>query len=284
MIGQIISDPVERAEVSVIIPCYRCNDTVKRAVDSVLAQTLLPQEIILIDDFSSDGEITINELKRLQQIFTTVPIKLLCLPENCGPGSARNAGWTIASQPYLAFLDADDSWHPKKLAIQYQWMLEHPEVVMSGHATVKLPIASVMPDLISIVTVCSVSGFRLLFKNYFPTRSVMLLRALPYRFVPGKRYAEDLLLWLTIVFNGHTIWRLNLPMAYTYKEEFGEGGLTANLWKIEQGVLDTYRRLRNDGAISSWLYIIGSSFSLLKYVRRWIISKWRLNFGAHSAP
>ncbi|MFA6013855.1 MAG: glycosyltransferase family 2 protein [Gallionellaceae bacterium] len=273
---QISSDRIERADVSVIVPCYRCIDTIRRAVDSILAQTALPQEIVLIDDFSDDGDLTINELKRLQQASVTVPIKLLCLLENGGPGSARNAGWEIASQPYLAFLDADDSWHPKKLALQFQWMLEHPGVVMSGHATLKRGLTDPIPDLVSTLTAGPVNSYRLLFKNYFPTRSVMLKRELPYRFVPGKRYAEDLLLWLTIALNGNSLWHLNLPLAYSYKEEFGDGGLTGDLWKAERGVQDTYFRLRNDKKISLGLYFLASIFSLFKYARRWLISKWRL--------
>ena len=117
-----------KVPVSVIIPCYRCADTIKRALGSVIAQTLPPEEIILIDDFSNDDGVTLTTLNYLRQMHQKTSIKIVLLDKNSGPGSARNAGWKEASQPYLAFLDADDSWHPKKLEIQYQWMVAHGRI------------------------------------------------------------------------------------------------------------------------------------------------------------
>lgn len=269
---------LEFAPVSVIIPCYRCADTIQRAVDSVMAQTLPPHEIILIDDFSNDAGETLGALDRLRQMYQGTNIKILSLHKNSGPGSARNAGWQESSQPYLAFLDADDSWHPKKLEIQYQWMAAHPDVVLSGHPSVKITIGDAMPDLPKILVTRYVNKRGLLFSNCFPTRSVMLKREVPYRFIPEKRYAEDYLLWLTIVFSGQPAWFLNMPMAYSYKEEFSAGGLTGNLWQAQQGVLDTYRSLFNVGFISFFTYILISSLSFLKFFRRWGIVKCRALF------
>lgn len=264
-----------QSSVSVIIPCYCCADTVARAVDSVIAQTLLPEEIILVDDFSDDEGETLNALEQLRQVYPERNIRILRLGKNSGPGSARNAGWDVATQPYIAFLDADDSWHPRKLEVQCQWMASHPEVVLSGHASVKISVSDSLPDLAPDVTAFPVSASGLLLKNYFPTRSVMLKRELSFRFIEGKRYAEDLLLWLTIVLNGYHAWRLNQPMAYTYKEEFGEGGLTADLWKNQQGVIDTYQRLYRAGFIPFFYLIMVSGFSFLKYLRRWGMVKSR---------
>lgn len=265
------------ASVSVIIPCYRCAETIRRAVDSVIAQTLPAHEIILIDDCSNDGK-TLRELENLKKVHQTLTIKILSLNENSGPGSARNAGWDIATQPYLAFLDADDSWHPEKLEIQYRWMLEHPDVVLTGH-----PSTSILPGAALPLPSLRVKGkyikcCSLLITNCFPTRSVMLKREIQYRFFPGKRYAEDYMLWLTIVFGGLPAFLLNIPMAYSYKEEFGGGGLTGNLWKVELGELDTYRRLNSAGAISTFVLVLISCFSFLKFLRRWIIVRLRSFF------
>jgi len=268
----------ERASVSVIIPCYRCADTIRRAIDSVMNQTLPPEEIILVEDISNDADVTLSALESLRQSYQEMNIKVIRLEQNSGPGSARNAGWAIATQPYLAFLDADDSWHPQKLEIHYGWMLEHLDVVMSGHSTVKISSGEGVPSLTTAVTAIHVSARRLLFKNYFPTRTVMLKRELPYRFIAGKRYAEDLLLWLTIAFNGHSLWRINQSMAYTYKDEFGEGGLTGNLRQTQQGLIDTYQQLLSLGYISFLVYILASSFSLMKYFRRLLLVKWRAYF------
>jgi len=267
-----------KTPVSVIIPCYRCAETIQRAVDSVIAQTFSPEEILLVDDFSNDEGVTLAALDQLRQAHQKTNIKIVLLDKNSGSGSARNAGWQESSQPYLAFLDADDSWHPKKLEIQYGWMAAHPDVMLSGHQSVKISEGVALPELPGSLVARRASKFRLLFSNCFPTRSVMLKREVPYRFIPEKRYAEDYLLWLTIVFSGQPAWFLNMPMAYSFKEDFGDGGLTGNLWRTQQGVLDTYYKLFSDGLISFFIFMLVSGFSFLKYFRRWSIVKWRFLF------
>jgi len=272
------SEVGQHVPVSIIIPCYRCADTIQRAVDSVMAQTRLPEEIILADDFSNDAGKTLGVLDRLHQAHQETNIKVLRLNKNCGPGSARNAGWQESSQPYIAFLDADDSWHPKKLEIQYQWMSAHPNVVLSGHTSVKIAKGAALPDLPERLVARHIDRLGLLLSNRFPTRSVMLKREVSHRFIPEKRYAEDYLLWLTIVFSGQPAWFLNMPMAYAFKEEFGDGGLTGNLWETQQGVLDTYQRLFRAGFISFFALILVSCLSFLKFFRRWGIVKRRSLF------
>src|SRR5574340_1082572 len=118
----------ERAPVSVVIPCYCCSETIGRALVSIASQTMLPQEVILVEDASPDGGETLGKLRHLAGEYgETFIVKVIALKENCGAGSARNRGWEAAGQPYIAFLDADDAWHPKKIELQYSWMCEHPE-------------------------------------------------------------------------------------------------------------------------------------------------------------
>ena len=103
----------EFTSVSVVIPCFRCTGTIERAVASVAAQTRRPAEVILVDDASGDD--TQKLLQKLSQHFEPGWIKLVFLEQNVGAASARNAGWDQATQTYVAFLDADDAWHPKKI-------------------------------------------------------------------------------------------------------------------------------------------------------------------------
>lgn len=120
--------------VSVVVPCYCCEGTIERAVDSVMKQTALPAEVLLVDDASPDQGRTLNKLRQLQGRFRDkTHIEVIALKNNGGPSVARNAGWEAATQPYIAFLDADDAWHPQKLEIQYEWMKEYSEVVLTGH-------------------------------------------------------------------------------------------------------------------------------------------------------
>ena len=257
--------------VSVVIPCYRCVTTIERAVDSVVSQTHVPEEIILVDDFSDDGLSTINSLKKLKQKHKKFNIKILELKNNQGPGSARNVAWNVASQPYIAFLDADDSWHPNKLELQYSWMKAHPEVFLTAHRSMQISNSTHRKTLNCILSFHPINVVKFLFFNCIPTRSVMLKKDINYRFLSGKRYAEDYLLWLSIALDMHPIYFLNLPLSYSHKNEFGDAGLTADLSKAHAGLVDTYQQLFKDRRILWLTSIILIAFAYVKYLRRLII-------------
>jgi glycosyltransferase involved in cell wall biosynthesis len=101
------------ATVSVIIPAYNAAGYITRAVESALAQTHGPLEILVVDDGSSDQTPTVVE--RLAS-----PVRLI-RKENGGPASARNIGASQAHGDWLAFLDADDWWFPEKLQKQLDY-------------------------------------------------------------------------------------------------------------------------------------------------------------------
>lgn len=105
-------------QVSVIIPCYNAGPLLLRALASVRAQTLTDWEAIIIDDASTDDSLTL-----LAPVLRADPrLHLLRQPKNSGAGPARNAGIAKARGRFVAFLDADDQWHPEKLARQTGWM------------------------------------------------------------------------------------------------------------------------------------------------------------------
>lgn len=264
------------APVSVVIPCYRCANTIARALESVFAQTWRPAELILIDDHSDDE--TLAQLHMLKCIYPADWIHILVLPENSGPGTARNTGWKHSSQPYIAFLDADDAWHPKKVEIQLSWMLEHPDVALTGHASQFITEEMPKTDINLLVfndDFSQISKLQLLLSNRFPTRSVILKRSLPYRFHNGKRYSEDYLLWCEICLNGHMSLKSTLPLAYHFKSDFGDAGLSGNLWSMQKGQIDTYTRLRTSRLIGLASLMLLFSWSLLRFVRRFCVVCFR---------
>jgi glycosyltransferase involved in cell wall biosynthesis len=117
------------ATISVVIPLYNKGRYIERALASVLAQTLPPLEIIVVDDGSTDdGPERVLNLNN--------PHIALITQENRGPGAARNAGLARARGKYIAFLDADDEWMPSFLATGLS-LLEDNEanvsVVCTGH-------------------------------------------------------------------------------------------------------------------------------------------------------
>ena len=267
----------ELAEVSVIIPCYCCVGTIGRAVASIVKQTIRPREVILIDDCSNDG--TLNELYRLQAIHSDDLIKVIPLTTNVGPGMARNAGWEVATQPFIAFLDSDDSWHPQKIKIQYGWMMAHPNVVLTGHDCLQLSKDDLfLPEGVfdvHSVTTHEVSKINLLWSNRYSTPSVMLRRDIAERFAKEKYHSEDYLLWLEIICGGKSAYKIELPLAYFYKAAYGEGGLSAQLWKMQKGQLDTYQRIREMEYVSTFYYQLLRVWSLTRFLRRLFLSRFR---------
>lgn len=257
------------APVSVLIPCFRCANTIERAVASVAAQTVLPVELILVDDGSHDEtRAAMDELRRKYQPGW---IRLVLLDQNVGAASARNAGWAIATQPYIAFLDADDAWHPRKIEIQYDYMSSHPDVMLCGHGY-RFLYSSILPDWsVDQNTVKNIGKWRLIFSNQFVTPSIMIRHDVGQRFVEKQRYMEDHMLWLKIVCSGNRAVKLSSPLAAIYKQSFGVAGLSAQIWLMERSDLGNYQRLYDMRFINRYQFAALGIYSMMKYVRRLFI-------------
>lgn len=126
MIGWIMnhSDQKQSYTVSVVIPAYNAQDYIGRAIDSVLAQTLPPDEIIVVDDGSTDNTARVvksygSKVRYIHQ-------------ENAGASVARNAGIDAAAGPWIAFLDSDDEWLPEKLRLQTELLKRNPDLTWAG--------------------------------------------------------------------------------------------------------------------------------------------------------
>lgn len=94
--------------ISVVIPLYNCRKYIVRAIQSILSQTILPEEIIVVNDGSTDGgNILVEQLSH--------PLVRLINQGNAGVSAARNKGIAESKQKFIAFLDADDEWLPNHL-------------------------------------------------------------------------------------------------------------------------------------------------------------------------
>lgn len=239
----------EVSPVSVVIPCHCCAPTIERAVTSVLDQTHPPREVWLVDDASPDHGATRAALaKQVARSTGDTQIGLIELSTNSGPSTARNAGWDAATQPLIAFLDADDAWHPRKLEIQAAWMLRNAHAALTGH---QQPIQTTPAEagLPEVWRVDRLSPRQFLQRNRITTSSAMLRRELPYRFTIGLRRCEDYLLWNQIVLDGHPVFRIKLPLAWMYKAPLGAAGLSADRARMRAGELAMYWRLYREQRI-----------------------------------
>jgi glycosyltransferase involved in cell wall biosynthesis len=247
-------------DVSVVIPCYRSEQTVERAVRSALDQTLPAREILAVDDASPDG--TASVLGRLAAAHPS--LRVVRLERNGGPSAARNAGWAQAQGRYVAFLDADDLWHPRKLEIQLAFMQAAPEFALSAHEhTVGTP-----PEPSGEARATEIRLADLLPGSRFATSTVMLRRDLPQRYPEDVRRGEDYMLWVRIAAAGHHIARLELPLAARFEPEFGGAGLSGALWAFEKSELRNYRTLQKEGVMGLATLCGISVLSLAKFARR----------------
>ena len=113
---------LDSAAVSVVIPTQNRRRLISRAIDSVRAQTRPPNEILVVDDGSTDDT--------ARFVAETYPEVQLLRQENRGVSAARNAGIRAAEGELIAFLDSDDDWLPRKLERQLQAMEASPGALL----------------------------------------------------------------------------------------------------------------------------------------------------------
>jgi glycosyltransferase involved in cell wall biosynthesis len=106
--------------VSVIIPVYNGQETLRGAIDSALGQTYPEREIVVVDDGSTDSSVELlrgyrDRIQLIQQMHGGVSV-------------ARNTGLSAARGEYVAFLDCDDTWFPEKLQLQVEILEKYPSV------------------------------------------------------------------------------------------------------------------------------------------------------------
>lgn len=110
-------------QISVVIPTYNRFAVICRAVDSVLRQTRPADEIIVIDDGSTDDTLNKLESRYVQQIT------IIETPINSGVSAARNTGIKHSRGDWIALLDSDDEWLDTKLAVQVQALRQDPHLL-----------------------------------------------------------------------------------------------------------------------------------------------------------
>jgi hypothetical protein len=188
--------------VSVAIPLYNKAPYIAATVRSALAQTFADFEIIVVDDGSTD--------RSAAQLRELADARLVTVwQENSGVGAARNRAMREGRGRYVAFLDADDLWHPDHLAHLMKLAGRFPNAALLGNAFA----AVTNPGARSAVSVSPVS-YRLV-EDYFAecasghmplhTSSCMVLRARALAlggFPVGSYCGEDLALWIRLAADG----------------------------------------------------------------------------------
>ena len=227
--------------ISVVIPTYNAAATVAEAVRSVLAQTRPADEVIVVDDGSTDG--TAATLAAFGP-----PVRVI-RQANGGVSSARNRGVAAATGDVIAFLDADDFWHPRKLELQLPALLADPTLGLLGTGTFSWPGG--LPAVAGpLAPVRRVPLAELVVRNAF-TASSVVARADALReaggFDPRQQGTEDYDLWLRVAQHAGVA---NLPAALTGYRVATAGSLSKDAVRMEAGMRLILAKLAAAGAFA----------------------------------
>lgn len=196
-----------RPKISVVTPCYNCEGYLTDTLNSVLRQTVLPDEIVLVDDGSTDG--TVALIERLKAEHPDIRMQLIS-QKNCGPGAARNAGILAAKGDWIAFLDSDDIWRERKIEKVLEAVAENQEAVLIANDICEVYEDGTRED-VTLHTHYDPKepGFVQLYHGCFLSTSSVCVKKEILEKVGGfdttLRSAQDYDLWLRVVQEGKIV-------------------------------------------------------------------------------
>ena len=242
--------------ISVIIPYYKKRQYIKATLNSVFNQSYKNLEIIIIYDDKDK-----KDLKYLQSITVKEKrIKFVVNLKNIGVGKSRNKGMKICKGEYIAFIDADDIWHKKKIESQVNFMIKKKilishtdyKIVNNGLLNSKIRKARNFETVNDLLYSCDIGLSTVII-------SKKILKKVKF---PSLKTKEDFVFWLNHLKLGNKIFSFNRCLTYWYKTK---GSLSSDLLqKIFDGY-KVYRNYMNYSVIKSLIYLfILSTNYLLK--------------------
>lgn len=220
--------------VSVVVPIYNAATNLEQTLRSVQSQSLSNWELIVVDDGSSDGSVAI-----VLSLFGDDPRLRLLRQSNAGVSIARNRGVAASRAPLIAFLDADDLWHPDKLRLHVEFHRTRAGLGVSFAQVEFLSPGGKPTGLVASHPRQAPGPMDFLCENPTTTTSNWVLRREVFEavggFVEGMSYSEDLEWLLRVACDGR--WRIEaIDRVLTYYRT-SVGGLSSSLQRMEQGWL-----------------------------------------------
>jgi glycosyltransferase involved in cell wall biosynthesis len=252
--------------ISVIIPVYNAENTIYAALESVSNQTKGRFEIIVVNDGSTDNSAA--EIYAFKKAHAELLITIIDKPHE-GVSATRNKGLRIATGNYIAFLDADDEWHPDKTIKQLAVLNETNDVDVVGCLYKPLIQRRSFKKVAALKPIASKD---MLFKNCFQTSTIIMKRKvfeINGYFERSISYGEERRYFLQAskMFSC-MLMNENLINYGNGKRAFGQSGLSANLFQMEidelKNLVYAYRVLE----LPLFACCNAIVFSLIKFVRR----------------
>ena len=208
--------------VTIVTPAFNAERLISRTIVSVLDQTFQNWEMLVVDDCSKDAT------REVVASFSSKDsrIRLISLEKNHGaPAAPRNIGVREARGSWIAFLDADDVWHPEKLASQLHVASSESRTFISSQMVDFIDDSLLNfknPDRLSLQKI-TFNEQRI--KGRIPTSSVLVTRdlMLDFPFNEDIRYkaVEDYHCWLRILASGVVNWKVQFPFLH-YRRMLGQ--------------------------------------------------------------
>lgn len=245
--------------VSIITPAYKAARFVDDSIRSALAQDYSHWEMLIVDDCSPD-----NTVERVEQwVAQDSRIRLIRQPQNGGPAAARNAALASSSGRYVAFLDSDDFWLPRKLSRQLEFMrINSAAISFTGFRRVSEDGAQIgrlltVPEKLTYA--------QLLGNTAIATSTVIVDRSVTGPLQMRRAYYDDFVLWLSLLRRGHVAFGLNEDfMRYRVVGK----SVSRNKANSAKEVWKTYRAIEGLGLLrSAWCFANYSARGWLKYAR-----------------
>lgn len=260
--------------VAIIIPAYNAGQWLGETLDRIQAQTFRDWVAIVADDASTD------DTPRIVQIYAArdTRFRLLRLPSNSGgnPAVPRNAALAQAQGEWVAFCDADDLWHPRKLELQLEVAATTGADLVCSAIRDFHPPAPPPPDTAlpaeptarqAALRADAIGLWRLLGKNIIPNSSVLCRRGLLQRLGgydpdPAMLTVEDYDLWLRVLESGGRAVKMRLPLVH-YR--CLPGSVSSNKRRVVPRVLRLLQEhFRRTGR--PWLFPLAAPALMASYV------------------
>ncbi|MCT3834385.1 glycosyltransferase family 2 protein [Elizabethkingia anophelis] len=254
-------------KISVVIPMYNAENTIARALYSVINQTYEgPFEIIVVNDGSKDSsEEVVNQFINENP---GIEIKLI-KQKNGGVSKARNTGLKSVSGEYIALLDSDDEWLNNKIELQYPYLYNNVcDFVTCLRNNDKISFPYKLTDN----TFAHVTLKKLLIKVVGQTSTALFKSAILEQvgyFDENQKYSEDANYWMKVAKVSKMI-ILNEKLVITGggKPSVGFSGLSANILEMERGVQKNIDEMYSLNYINIYEFILFKTFSSIKYLVR----------------
>ncbi|MFD1294244.1 glycosyltransferase family 2 protein [Lutibacter holmesii] len=232
--------------ISIIMPNYNAGSFIKASIESVITQTYDNWELWIIDDASTDTSLeSINSFVKLDS-----RIQRIVLPENKGPAIARNKGIEKCNGEFIAFLDSDDRWIPRKLEKQLEFMVRHNYVV-SFTSYVSITEDGKSSKFIKAKEKVTYSD--LLTNNYIGCLTAMYhVKTLGKIYFPKIKKRQDWAMWLKITKNNINAYGLEDSLGIYTKRKVS---VSSNKLKLFRYNWIVYRRFEKINCLKS-IYLI----------------------------